>query len=410
MRNTLAVTKRILQQFAHDPRTVVLFILGPILVLWLFSVLLNSPSYQPKLALVNIPAALTQSLQAEGATTTAVSAAEARQLLSDNQVDAILTLDGTTLEVKVEGANPAHTQSVLQTVQAAVQSYTLSERDSMQSDAQSNLTNIQEQLSTLQSYLITITNAIADLPANILNALGLGGLPVNPPSLPDMSDLVSQFTPTVSDVSVSYLHGNSDWGAFDYFGPVFIGIFIFVFVFLTSGMSLVTERTGGTMERLLVTPIKSWQLVLGFCLGFGVVSLVQAALVLWACIALIGFPNAGSLLLVVLVTFSMAMVSLNLGLLVSALARSAFQIIQFMLILVVPQILLSGIFDLSAAPAWMQVLSDCFPVTHGAAALRDVMLRGAGLPSIALDLGILWLFILVFFGLACLSFSRRQSH
>jgi ABC-2 type transport system permease protein len=174
-------------------------------------------------------------------------------------------------------------------------------------------------------------------------------------------------------------------------------------------MSLVTERTGGTMERLLATPIKPHELVCGYMLGFGIVSLVQAALVLWASITLIGFPNEGNLLFVIAVTFSMALVSLTLGLLVSGLAKTAFQVIQFMVILVVPQILLSGIFDLSQAPEWMQVLSACLPISHGAAALRDVMLRGADLSQIALDVGILWGFIVAFFVAATASFARRQT-
>jgi len=213
----------------------------------------------------------------------------------------------------------------------------------------------------------------------------------------------------ISNVEVSYLHGSEDWNYFDFFGPVFIGIFIFIFVFITSGMSLITERTGGTMERLLATPIKPWQLVLGFCLGFGLVSLIQAAIVLWASISLVGFPNEGNMLTVVTVTFSLALVSLTLGLLVSGLARTPLQVIQFMLVLVIPQVLLCGIFDLSQAPGWMQVLSLCFPITYGAEALRDIMLRGASLVDVAGNLAILWGFIAVFFTLATISFAKRRT-
>lgn len=82
-----------------------------------------------------------------------------------------------------------------------------------------------------------------------------------------------------------------------------------------------TERTGGTMERLLVSPIRPRELVSGYCLGFGAISLVQTAVILWASMAVIGFPNEGSLMFVVIITLSMALVSLTLGLLVSALAN-----------------------------------------------------------------------------------------
>jgi ABC-2 type transport system permease protein len=124
---------------------------------------------------------------------------------------------------------------------------------------------------------------------------------------------------------------------------------------------------------------------------------------------LINFPNEGNFGLVIFLAFTMAMASMTLGLLVSAFARTAFQVIQFMILLVVPQILLSGIFDLSDAPKWMQILSVCFPITHGAEALRAVMLRGDGLADISLHLGIVWAFVVGFFILASLSFRARRT-
>ena len=343
MRNTFAQARRIWQQFSHDPRTVVMFIVAPILILWLFSALLGTTPSQPKLAVVDVPAPVAAALD-QVADVTSTTQADADARLADNTIDAIITMSGpTTMDVRVEGANASVTGRTLNAIQSAMKSLAASEQ-------------------------------------------------VNLPTL-----------------NVTYLHGASDWNGFDYLGPVFIGIFLFVFVFITSGMSLVTERTSGTMERLLVTPIKSWQLVAGYCLGFGAVTVVQAGIVLWASIALIGFPNAGNIGWVILTTFSMAMVSMTLGLLVSALARTAFQVIQLMILLVVPQILLSGVFDLTNAPRWMRVLSLCFPIRHGADALRGVMLRGQGLASIGVSLGILWGFVVVFFLLATLSFRSRRT-
>ncbi|MDR2492741.1 MAG: ABC transporter permease [Coriobacteriales bacterium] len=424
MRKAFAVMLRILQQFSHDPRTIVLFVVAPVLVLWLFSALLNAPAYHPSIAAVDLPQEVTDALTAEEASVRAVDAAKAHRLLSKGDVDAVCVLEGTVLEVTVEGSNPSRTAAVASTLSTAVKTLSLAGRERAQSQITQHLSEAQGQfdalwgqLGTLRDQLEALRGQLAELPglAELPNLPGLAELPnlPNPSELPILSDLSSltvEFTPTVEEISLSYLHGTSEWGSFDFFGPVFIGIFIFMFVFITSGMSLVTERLGGTMERLLVTPIRPWQLVLGFCLGFGLVSLIQAAIVLWACIALIGFPNEGSLALVVMVTFSMALVSLCLGLLVSALAKTAFQVIQFMLVLVVPQILLSGVFDLTAAPEWMRVLSACFPITHGAEALRAVMLRGAGLEQVALDFGILWAFVAAFFLLATLSFSRRKTH
>jgi len=344
MRNVVAQAKRIWQQFSHDPRTVVMFIVVPVLVLWLFDAMLSTPASQAKLALVDCPSPLVTAL-----TTTAevqeLSLDDAQTKLADRDIDAIVTMTGSSLMVQVEGTNASTTQRTLAAIQSG------------------------------------------------LKTLIAGQAPVGSPP----------------EVNVSYLHGSSAWTGFDFLGPVFIGIFLFVFVFITAGMSLVTERTGGTMERLLVTPIKSWQLVAGYCLGFGVVTIVQAGIVLWATISLIGFPNEGNIALVILTTFSMALVSMTLGLLVSGLARTAFQVIQLMILLVVPQILLSGIFDLTNAPGWMKVLSLCFPIRHGAEALRAVMLRGEGFTQISGSLAILWGFIIAFFILASLSFRARRT-
>ena len=391
MRKAFAVTVRILQQFRHDPRTVVMFIFAPILVLWLFSVMLNSPAYHPIIAGVNLPSDLITAIEAQDATYVAMNEDEADQLLSSGEIDAVCTLDRSRLSVRVEGANPSKTGAVMNVVRAAVKEYTLIEREQLQADIESRLAEARSQMEDL-------TESLGSVPVTML------------PEIPDLDTIVTEFAPTIADIEVNYLHGSDAWGTFDFFGPVFIGIFIFMFVFITSGMSLVTERLGGTMERLLATPIRPWQLVLGFSLGFAVISLIQAVIVLWACITLIGFPNEGPLWLVVVVTFSMALVSLNLGLLASALARTPFQVIQLLLLLVMPQILLSGIFDLSAAPLWMQVLSQCFPITHGAEALRSIMLRGAEFGEVAPNLGILWGFVLAFFGLASVSFARRKSH
>ena len=390
MRSALALMKRILQQFRHDPRTVVMFIIAPVLVLWLFSVLLGGSSYKPKLAGIGLPEEVTSVLMDQEAIFEEMDAETAADLLAQREIDAVITLDDDgVLHIEVEGTDTSRTGAVMSVINASVQEVAANQREKISKDLRERLEGLIGGLSGTQG---------------LLGGLGLTGAS----GLPDgLDDLEPQ--PIISDIELSYLHGSEDWNGFDFFGPVFIGIFIFIFVFITSGMSLITERTGGTMERLLATPIKPWQLVLGFCLGFGLVSLIQAALVLWACITLVGFPNEGSLVTVVSITFSLALVSLTLGLLVSGLARTPLQVIQFMLILVIPQVLLSGIFDPSQSPVWMQVLSKCFPITYGAEALRSIMLRGATFADVASELGILWAFIAAFFLLATLSFAKRRT-
>jgi ABC-2 type transport system permease protein len=372
MRNTLALAKRILRQFKNDKRTLVLFIIAPIAALWLFSAILEGAAYQPRLATVDVPSEVHTALASQDASVTSATADEAARLLAAQEVDAIITIKDQQMQVLVEGSNSSHTIATLNVARLATQELISQQRE----EAQAEMAELLDNLST--------------------------------PPLPTLESLEERLT--VTGVQTSYLHGAESWDTFDFIGPVFIGIFIFVFVFITSGMSLVAERTGGTLERLFTTPIKSWQIVGGYMLGYGAASLIQAAIVLWASIVLIGFPNEGNILLVFLVVFSLTLVSLSLGLLVSALARNAFQVVQLMILFVVPQVLLSGIFDLTQAPGWLQTVAAVFPLGYGADALRSIMLRGASLSSIATNIGILWAFIVVFFVAASLSYQRRRTH
>ena len=204
----------------------------------------------------------------------------------------------------------------------------------------------------------------------------------------------------IQDVERSYIHGSEDWETFDFFGPIFIGLFIFVFTFITSGMSLVNERSAGTMMRFLATPVRSWQILGGYAIAFGIIACAQVCVIVTAALKLIGFPNEGNVLYVVIIAVSLAIASVTFGLLVSGLAANAFQVVQLMLVFVVPQILLCGIFDLSGAPHWMQALSRMLPLTYGADAMQEVMLRGSGFASIRFDLVIIWAFTCAFFILA----------
>ncbi|MEE1295994.1 MAG: hypothetical protein UHD09_03925 [Bifidobacterium sp.] len=96
MRNTIAVCRRILQQFRHDPRTLALLFVAPIIVLWLLSVLLNADSYVPTVATVKLPTEYQQALEKEDVHIKNVSEAEAERLIDNDEVDAVLRMVGST--------------------------------------------------------------------------------------------------------------------------------------------------------------------------------------------------------------------------------------------------------------------------------------------------------------------------
>jgi len=392
MRSLFAVAQRVLLQFRHDPRTLGIMLVAPCVVLWLFSVLLGVGDYAPRIATVSLPEEFQSALEAQTVRITDTDYSTAEDLIASQQVDAVITLDGSKLNIQVEGADASKSGATMKQVQAAIV-------DMQQGKAD----EIRAKLAQASSSTVNLDGtAFASLPEAV-RAKIQEKIDAAKADIPSFDDLMP-----ITGFETTYYHGDESWTNFDFYGPVFIGIFIFVFVFLTSSMSLLTERSGGTVERLISTPVRSGQIVGGYVLGFGLLTLVQSAIILWACIYLIGFPNAGSLPLVVLITVSMALVSLTLGLLVSGLAHTPFQVIQLMILFVVPQILLSGIFDLTQTPAWMQAIAAVFPLGYGAEALRDVMLRGAGLGDVAANLGILWAFIVVFFALGCLNFRKKR--
>ncbi|MFD3261607.1 ABC transporter permease [Paenibacillus lentus] len=199
-----------------------------------------------------------------------------------------------------------------------------------------------------------------------------------------------------SKMNITYLHGSEGMTAIDQFGPVLIGFFIFFFVFLISGVSFLRERTTGTLERLLSTPLRRSELVLGYIGGFGIFTIIQALLISWFCIKVLGILMTGSFAYVLLLTLLLSMTALTLGTLLSAYANNELQMIQFIPLIIVPQLFLSGLFPLDTLPVWLQKLGVVMPLTYGTHALSDVMIRGKGWDDIAGNVFVLIGFSLLF--------------
>lgn len=190
-------------------------------------------------------------------------------------------------------------------------------------------------------------------------------------------------------MKTTYLYGYEDMAMFDNFGPILIGFFVFFFVFLIAGVSFLGERNTGTLERVLATPIRRWEIVAGYTLGFGIFTVVQAALIAWYAISILDIMMVGSFFLVLLITFLTAMVGLTIGTFVSAYADNELQMVQFIPIIVVPQIFFSGLFDLSTMAPALQALCKFMPLWYVADALRNIMVRGKGWEYIWFDVMIL---------------------
>lgn len=191
---------------------------------------------------------------------------------------------------------------------------------------------------------------------------------------------------------VDYLHGSKDITMFDGLGPVLIGFFTFFFVFILSGVSFVRERLSGTLERLLSTPVRRWEIVLGYIIGFGIFAFIQSIIIVSFSVYILDLYVAGSIWLTLLITCMLSLTALTLGTFLSAYANNEFQMIQFIPLVIVPQVFFSGLFPMESMNTWLQMLGKLFPLTYGADAMRQVMIRNQGFTEIALDLTVLLLF------------------
>ncbi len=185
---------------------------------------------------------------------------------------------------------------------------------------------------------------------------------------------------------INYVYGAGDLGMFDNFGSLLIGFLVFFFTFLISGISFLQERTTGTLEKLLSTPIKRWEIVVGYVFGFGIVTVVQSSIITFFVVYVLDIMMIGSMWLVLLVTLLSAMTALTLGMLLSTAATSEFQMIQFIPIVVVPQVFFTGLFDL--APEWA-VVGKIMPLYYVADALTAIMIKGGGFSAISFDVAVL---------------------
>ena len=160
---------------------------------------------------------------------------------------------------------------------------------------------------------------------------------------------------------------------FDRLALTMLGIFPFIVMFLITSIAMLRERTSGTLERLLTTPLRKTDLLFGYGLAFGVAAAIQASIVSGVAYLLLGLDTAGNPGFVILIAIANAVLGVALGLLASAFARTEFQAVQFMPVVALPQILLCGLFVArDQMVGWLQAISDVLPLTYSVEALQEV--------------------------------------
>jgi ABC-2 type transport system permease protein len=159
-------------------------------------------------------------------------------------------------------------------------------------------------------------------------------------------------------------------GTFQHIGAPLLGLFPFITMFLVTSITMLRERTSGTLERLMTLPLAKLDLLAGYGLAFGLMAAIQAAAVSGVAFGLLGLEVQGPRGVVVALAIGNAVLGSALGLFVSAFAQSEFQAVQFMPAVVFPQILLCGLFVPRAQmAAWLRWVSDALPLTYAYDAL-----------------------------------------
>ena len=197
-------------------------------------------------------------------------------------------------------------------------------------------------------------------------------------------------------------------GMFDRIGAPLLGVFPFVVMFLVTSVTTLRERSSGTLERLLSTPLGKGDFLAGYALAFGVLAVVQALVAtgfaIWEC----GLEVAGPSWLLVVVAVVDAVLGAATGLFVSAFARTEFQAVQFMPAFVLPQFLLCGLLvPRSGLPRALELVSDVLPLSYAVDAMRTLTSQADAVGDVGRDVAIVAAFVVAAIALGSLTLRRR---
>jgi ABC-2 type transport system permease protein len=161
---------------------------------------------------------------------------------------------------------------------------------------------------------------------------------------------------------------------FDRLGPGLLAIFPFIIMFLVTSVTTLRERGSGTLERLLAMPMGKLDFLGGYALAFGLVAAIQSVLAVALSVGVLGLDIRGPVWLLTVVAVADAVLGSALGLFVSAFAGTEFQAVQFMPLLVIPQILLCGLFvPRPELPDVLRALSDVLPLSYAVDAMQHLV-------------------------------------
>ena len=193
-----------------------------------------------------------------------------------------------------------------------------------------------------------------------------------------------------------------------YMVPAILGVIVTMTMVIMTSMGIVRERERGTLEQLIVTPVKSYELMIGKILPYIVLGYLQITVALLVAVIVFKVPIRGSLLELYLLTLFFITASLGLGILISNVAKTQMQAFQMSFFFMLPSILLSGfMFPRDAMPQFIYYLSILIPLTYYLDIIRGIVLKGIGFPYLVSQVSCLLVFSLVFLSLSVLKFKKK---
>ena len=196
----------------------------------------------------------------------------------------------------------------------------------------------------------------------------------------------------------------------DYIAPALLATLALFFSFLLTGISFLRERSQGTMERLMASPVSRLDIVIGYLFGFFIFALTQTLIILLFTIYVLDVHYFGDLWQIFVFQIVIITGAVNLGIFISTFARNEFQMVQFIPLIIIPQIFLCGvIWPVEQMPDYLQWLSAILPLKYAVDGLRDIMLAGKNLLDVGFELSVLIGFAIIISILAAFALRRGAA-
>jgi ABC-2 type transport system permease protein len=192
--------------------------------------------------------------------------------------------------------------------------------------------------------------------------------------------------------------------------PPMLAFLILFFGFILSGIAFLRERSQGTRERLMASPVSRLDILIGYLLGFLLFALLQTLILFFYAVYVLKAEFVGQLWQIIIFQILIGILAVCLGIFASAFARNEFQMIQFIPLIVVPQAFICGLlFPVDTMPDYLQWIAKFLPLTYAVDGIKAMMLQGKGLLDIGKEIGVLAAYATGLMILAGISLRRNAA-